>query len=30
MATAKISKKAMSQDEFIEGMFDFGEWLEKN
>ena len=28
MATAKISKKAMSQDEFIEGVFDFGEWLE--
>ena len=28
MATAKITKKEMSQDEFIEGMFDFGEWLE--
>jgi tetratricopeptide (TPR) repeat protein len=28
MATAKITKKQMSQDEFIEGMFDFGEWLE--
>jgi tetratricopeptide (TPR) repeat protein len=28
MATAKISKKAMAQDEFIEGVFDFGEWLE--
>jgi hypothetical protein len=30
MATAKISKKAINQDEFIEGVFDFGEWLEKN
>ena len=28
MATAKISKKAMAQDEFIEGVFDFGTWLE--
>ena len=28
MATAKITKKAMQQDEFIEGVFDFGEWLE--
>lgn len=28
MATAKISKKDMAQDEFIEGVFDFGEWLE--
>jgi len=28
MATAKITKKDMQQDEFIEGMFDFGEWLE--
>jgi tetratricopeptide (TPR) repeat protein len=28
MATAKITKKEMAQDEFIEGMFDFGEWLE--
>ena len=28
MATAKITKKEMSQDEFIDGMFDFGEWLE--
>ena len=28
MAMAKITKKEMSQDEFIEGMFDFGEWLE--
>jgi tetratricopeptide (TPR) repeat protein len=28
MATAKISKKAMAQDEFIEGVFDLGEWLE--
>ena len=28
MATAKIGKKAMAQDEFIEGVFDFGEWLE--
>jgi tetratricopeptide (TPR) repeat protein len=28
MATAKLTKKAMSQDEFIEGVFDFGEWLE--
>lgn len=28
MATAKISKKDMQQDEFIEGVFDFGEWLE--
>jgi hypothetical protein len=28
MATAKITKKDMNQDEFIEGMFDFGEWLE--
>jgi len=28
MATAKITKKDMQQDEFIEGVFDFGEWLE--
>jgi TolA-binding protein len=28
MATAKITKKQMSQDEFLEGMFDLGEWLE--
>ena len=28
MATAKITKKEMQQDEFIEGVFDFGEWLE--
>jgi len=28
MATAKITKKSMAQDEFIEGVFDFGEWLE--
>ena len=28
MATAKLTKKSMSQDEFIEGVFDFGEWLE--
>ena len=28
MATAKITKKSMQQDEFIEGVFDFGEWLE--
>jgi TolA-binding protein len=28
MATAKITKKAMQQDEFIDGMFDMGEWLE--
>jgi hypothetical protein len=28
MATAKITKKAMRQDEFIEGVFDLGEWLE--
>jgi tetratricopeptide (TPR) repeat protein len=28
MATVKITKKEMAQDEFIEGMFDFGEWLE--
>ena len=28
MATAKITKKAMQQDEFIEGVFDLGEWLE--
>jgi predicted negative regulator of RcsB-dependent stress response len=28
MATAKITKKDMQQDEFIEGIFDFGEWLE--
>ena len=28
MATAKITKKDMAQDEFIEGVFDFGEWLE--
>ena len=28
MATVKITKKEMSQDEFIEGVFDFGEWLE--
>jgi len=28
MATAKISKKDMQQDDFIEGVFDFGEWLE--
>lgn len=28
MATAKITKKAMQQDEFIEGVFDIGEWLE--
>jgi tetratricopeptide (TPR) repeat protein len=28
MATAKITKKALQQDEFIESVFDFGEWLE--
>jgi tetratricopeptide (TPR) repeat protein len=28
MATAKITKKEMAQDEFLEGVFDFGEWLE--
>ena len=28
MATAKISKKSIQQDEFIEGVFDLGEWLE--
>ena len=28
MAKAKITKKDMQQDEFIEGVFDFGEWLE--
>jgi hypothetical protein len=28
MATVKITKKEMTQDEFIEGVFDFGEWLE--
>src|SRR6185436_9073490 len=28
MATAKHTKKDMQQDEFIEGVFDFGEWLE--
>ena len=28
MAMAKITKKDMKQDEFIEGVFDFGEWLE--
>ncbi len=28
MATAKITKKDMKQDEFIDGVFDFGEWLE--
>ena len=28
MATAKITKKDMKQDEFIEGVFDFGDWLE--
>ena len=28
MATVKITKKDMAQDEFIDGMFDFGEWLE--
>jgi len=28
MATAKITKKSMQQDEFIESVFDFGEWLE--
>jgi hypothetical protein len=28
MATVKITKKQMAQDEFIEGVFDFGEWLE--
>src|SRR5258706_9200853 len=28
MATVKITKKEMAQDEFIEGVFDFGEWLE--
>src|SRR5580765_7843237 len=28
MATVKITKKAMAQDEFIDGIFDFGEWLE--
>lgn len=26
--TVKITKKDMAQDEFIDGMFDFGEWLE--
>ncbi len=28
MAMAKITKKDMQQDEFIDGVFDFGEWLE--
>jgi tetratricopeptide (TPR) repeat protein len=28
MATTKISKKEMDQDEFIEKVFDLGEWLE--
>jgi tetratricopeptide (TPR) repeat protein len=28
MATTKISKKDMQQDEFIETVFDFGDWLE--
>ncbi len=28
MATVKITKKSMQQDEFIEGVFDFGTWLE--
>jgi len=28
MATAKLTKKSMAQDEFIEGVFDLGEWLE--
>ena len=28
MATAKITKKNIQQDEFLEGVFDFGEWLE--
>ena len=28
MATVKITKKQMAQDEFIEGVFDFGAWLE--
>jgi tetratricopeptide (TPR) repeat protein len=28
MATTKISKKDMQQDEFIDTVFDFGDWLE--
>ena len=28
MATAKLTRKDMAQDEFIDGVFDFGEWLE--
>ena len=28
MATVKLTKKDMAQDEFIDGIFDFGEWLE--
>lgn len=28
MATVKITKKQMAQDEFLEGVFDLGEWLE--
>ncbi len=28
MATSKITKREIQQDEFIEGVFDFGEWLE--
>jgi tetratricopeptide (TPR) repeat protein len=28
MATAKIGKKEMAQDEFLETVFDLGEWLE--
>jgi tetratricopeptide (TPR) repeat protein len=28
MATVKITKKNMAQDEFIDGVFDFGQWLE--
>lgn len=28
MATTKISKKDMQQDEFIESVFDLGDWLE--
>ena len=28
MATSKITKRDIQHDEFIEGVFDFGEWLE--
>lgn len=30
MATSKLTKKSIQQDDFIESVFDLGEWLEAN